>query len=172
MLISSGFFRAQRTTLALALALSGALSGCASSNITGQTLGETLAQISAAIMSGGDRAVAALSGKECLTLSALIRNGASYCDTPVTLAEASGDSTDPYLLGFAPVDRRAAADFSLEIARKENAGIDAPLLAFGMISANNLPSYSYRVKTHDGQNTRADKVAMSETTTQTIRENR
>ena len=50
------------------------------------------------------------------------------------------------------IDRRAAADFSLEIARRQNAAIDAPMLSFGMLSANYGPSYSYDLKLSDQAN--------------------
>jgi len=155
---SLGFFRV--SSLALGLALT--LTGCSAPTISGYTLSETLAKISAAIMGDDDVTTASLNGKDCRTLSTLLRNAESFCATNIA-------QSDPLLLGFAPVDRRAAADFSLEIARRENAGIDAPMLAFGMISASNLPSYSYNVKMRDGAATKADKLAMLQPTTQTLR---
>ncbi|MDO8290965.1 MAG: hypothetical protein Q7T44_17260 [Parvibaculum sp.] len=170
---SVSFFR----THCVALVMTLGLTGCAAPTVGGHTISETLASISAAIMSG-DFTVSALSGRDCRTLSTLIRNGASYCDksstttaaiTEPALIQVAGIETDPDLLGFAPVDRRAAADFSLEIARQQNAGIDAPMLAFGMISASNLPSYSYNVKMRDGTDPKAKKVAMLSSTTQTLR---
>ena len=166
MLFLSSFSHRRRIAFTTALLLTGTIAGCSAPTVGGYTLSDALASISAAIM-GGDTATSSLSGKDCRTLSTLIRNGASFCNDEVTAA-----GTDPYLLGFAPVDRRAAADFSLEIARQENAGIDAPRLAFGMISATNLPSYSYNVKMQDGSKPKSEKLAMLQPTTQTLRTSR
>lgn len=173
---SLSFFRAH----SLALVMTLGLTGCAAPTVGGHTISETLASISAAIMSG-DFTVSSLSGKDCRFLGTLIRNGANYCDKNSTAAaainepaviEVASTEPDPDLLGFAPVDRRAASDFSLEIARQQNAGIEAPMLAFGMISASNLPSYSYNVKMRDGTDPKAKKVALLSSTTLTLRTSR
>ena len=150
----------------LALGLAVTLAGCSAPTVGGYTLSEALASISAAIM-GRDDTATSLSGKNCRFLGSLLRNGASFCET-----ETASLQSDPELLGFAPVDRRAAADFSLEVAHKENAGIDAPMLAFGMISASNLPTYSYNVKMRNGQDAKVDKLAMLQPTTMTLRASR
>lgn len=69
---------------------------------------------------------------------------------------------DPALLGFAPVDRRDANDFSLEIARDEARKSSSPL-AFGMLSGSFGQSGGYdltlRRRTADTQSQHVATVA-------------
>jgi hypothetical protein len=165
------------------------LAGCASPNSTGSTDTSffSLAGLSEAIMSGGHYAVSAITGDECNMLASVLRNGRSFCDSNTADAntspevkrgkngsviltlkapEASNDqqtaaALDPFVLGFAPVNRRLAADFSLEIARNQTKTVDAPMLSFGMLSANYSPSFAYEIKLRDSL---ADgRVAMVDT---------
>lgn len=108
-------------------AMIAALAGCSAPTVVGLTQAKilSLAGLSASIMSGHDFA----------------KHSSS---------DAAG--LDPELLGFAPVDRRAAEDFSLEIARKQNAGFTAPMLSFGMLSATFGSSYSYELSVKPGPN--------------------
>ena len=143
------------------------LAGCSSPVVSSRSAPDTfsLAGLSAAIMSGTQSAIAALTGNDCSLLENVLRNGRSFCETSdarVALIETvpAAADLDPNLLGFAPVDRRAAADFSLEIARRQNAAIDAPMLSFGMLSANYGPSFSYDLKLSDSAgNPTAPKLA-------------
>lgn len=139
------------------------LAGCSSPVVSSQQAPKTfsLAGLSAAIMTGTQAAIAALTGNDCSLLENVLRNGRSFCETPdarvaliekTPAADLDPATLDPNILGFAPVDRRAAADFSLEIARRQNAAIDAPMLSFGMLSANYGPSYSYDLKLSDQAN--------------------
>lgn len=143
------------------------LAGCAApSSQSASSDGTFLSNLSAAIMSQGAHAAAAVTGDECNVLASLLRNGRSFCEAPtpdtrtatrgrngsviLTLkAPAETPKTaalDPYMLGFAPVDRRLAADFTLEIARPTSETVDAPMLSFGMLSANYGPSFAYELK--------------------------
>jgi hypothetical protein len=109
-----------------------------------------------------EHAVSMITGKDCRFLETLLRNGRSFCETPNSIATkddfhgvialisedkpvqtASAAALDPDVLGFAPVDRRAAEDFSLEIARKRPA--QAEMLSFGMLSATFGSSYTYEL---------------------------
>ncbi|MDO8423037.1 MAG: hypothetical protein Q7S99_12845 [Parvibaculum sp.] len=132
------------------------LAGCSSPAVSNHQTPETfsLAGLSTAIMTGTQAAIAAVTGNNCSLLENVLRNGRSFCETSdarVALIEKTPAAADldPNILGFAPVDRRAAADFSLEIARRQNAAIDAPMLSFGMLSANYSPSFSYDLKLSD-----------------------
>ncbi len=132
------------------------LAGCSSPVVSTREAPQTfsLAGLSAAIMTGTQAAIAAVTGNDCSLLENVLRNGRSFCETSdarVALIEKTPAAADldPNLLGFAPVDRRAAADFSLEIARRQTAAIDAPMLSFGMLSANYGPSFSYGLKLSD-----------------------
>lgn len=78
-------------------------------------------------------------------------------------AEHDADARiDPLVLGFAPVDRVAAANFSLEIARKQNQ-IDAPMLSFGMLSASFGSSFSYSLAMRKTNAPTSKQVALAET---------
>lgn len=144
---------ARKLTAGAAMAL---LAACSNPVVSARQTPDSfsLASLSAAIMTGTHAAIAALTGNDCSLLENVLRNGRSFCETPdarVALIEKTTTAADldPNLLGFAPVDRRAAADFSLEIARRQNAPIDAPMLSFGMLSANYGPSFSYDLKLSD-----------------------
>ncbi len=167
----SGQFRKALTRRVLvatvAVSLAG-LAGCAAPIVAGLTAAQvfTIAGISATIMTGRDiteHAVSMVTGKDCRFLETLLRNGRSFCETPDTIAtkddfhgvialldtkkpdantRVAAASLDPQILGFAPVNRRAAEDFSLEIARKD-AKVEAPMLSFGMLSATFGSSFSY-----------------------------
>lgn len=169
----SGQFRkalARRVLIAtVAVSLAG-LGGCAAPIVAGLTAAQvfTIAGISATIMTGRDlteHAVSLVTGKDCRFLETLLRNGRSFCETPNTIAtkddfhgvialletkepeggaSVAAASLDPQVLGFAPVDRRAAEDFSLEIARRD-ANVEAPMLSFGMLSATFGSSFSYEL---------------------------
>ena len=187
----SGHFRSLiGRRLVVLVALLG-LTGCAGPIVAGLTGAQllSLAGLSSTIMTGRDlteHAVSTITGKDCRFLETLLRNGRSFCETPDTVAtrddfhgvlalirkepDTSSDvkvadaSLDPQLLGFAPVDRRAAEDFSLEIARKQNQ-IDAPMLSFGMLSATFGSSFPYSLTMHrDNASTKAKQVAMVEKT--------
>lgn len=95
--------------------------------------------------------VASLTRAKILSLAGLSAGIMSGHDFSRYSNTAAAD-LDPELLGFAPVDRRAAEDFSLEIARKQNAGLAAPMLSFGMLSATFGSSYSYELSLKSGQN--------------------
>ncbi|MGB5948039.1 MAG: hypothetical protein WBG82_01855 [Parvibaculum sp.] len=160
--------RFRRPVLKLAAAMAGlaGLSSCAAPVIGGLTAAEvfSLAGLSATIMTGRDlteHAVSAITGKDCRFLETLLRDGRSFCETPDTVATRGdfqgvfallGDgetvktasSLDPDLLGFAPVDRRGAEDFSLEVARKK-ADSETHPLSFGMLSAAFGQSWTYDV---------------------------
>ncbi|HEY4343007.1 MAG TPA: hypothetical protein VGN05_01565 [Parvibaculum sp.] len=156
-------------TVVVALGFAG-LAGCAAPIVAGLTAAQvfSIAGLSATIMTGRDlteHAVSLVTGKDCRFLETLLRNGRSFCEEPNAVAtkddfhgvialfdkdktdtgtKVAAATLDPEVLGFAPVDRRAAEDFSLEIARKNNpARIDAPMLSFGMLSATFGSSFSY-----------------------------
>lgn len=118
-----------------AVAVMATLAGCSAPTVVGLTKAKilSLANLSANIMSGHD----------------FSRQGNS-----------DAADLDPALLGFAPVDRRAAEDFSLEIARKQNAGLAAPMLSFGMLSASFGSSYTYELSVKPGP----DGARMAEAT--------
>lgn len=161
--------RSGRPILKLVAALVGlaGLSGCAAPVVGGLTAAEifSLAGLSATVMTGRDlteHAVSALTGKDCRFLETLLRDGRSFCETPDTVATRGdfhgvfallGDeetvktasALDPDLLGFAPVDRRGAEEFSLEIARKKATGSETRPLSFGMLSAAFGQSWTYDV---------------------------
>lgn len=82
-----------------------------------------------------------LASRACQDFSA---NPAPACASTKTRHEQHMVSAvlDPALLGFAPVDRREASEFSLEIARDE-ARKAAPPLAFGMLSGSFGQSWGY-----------------------------
>jgi len=162
------------------------LTGCAGPIVAGLTGAQllSLAGLSSTIMTGRDlteHAVSAVTGKDCRFLETLLRNGRSFCETPNTVAtrddfhgvlalmkkqpdtsdvQVADARMDPQILGFAPVDRRAAEDFSLEIARKQNQ-IDAPMLSFGMLSASFGSSFSYSLTM---RNAAPKQVALAATT--------
>jgi hypothetical protein len=157
----------RRCALAAVLAAGLGLSGCAAPMVGALTIGEvfSIAGLGSTIMTGRDlteHAVSMITGKDCRFLETLLRNGRSFCETPGSVATsddfhgvvalvsenkptqtASAANLDPDVLGFAPVDRRAAEDFSLEIARKHPA--QAEMLSFGMLSATFGSSYTYEL---------------------------
>ncbi|HUD50897.1 hypothetical protein [Parvibaculum sp.] len=138
----------------------------------------SIAGLGATIMTGRDlteHAVSMVTGKDCRFLETLFRNGRSFCETPDSVAtrddfhgvialldndkpnatpdgiggtKVAAASLDPDLLGFAPIDRHAAEDFSLEIARK-NRGGDTSHLSFGMLSAAFGQSWDYNLAIRD-----------------------
>lgn len=146
------------------------LSGCAAPAIGAITVGEilTIAGISSSIMTGrdlGEHALSALTGKDCRFLEAALREGRSFCEDKGSTATA-GDfgglialfrsddgkteetqvaaaDLDPQVLGFAPVDRRAAHEFSLEIAREAARQKPKETMSFGMMSATFGQSWAY-----------------------------
>lgn len=169
----SSFGRTARTALlgALGLGFLG-LSGCAAPVVGAVTIGEilTIAGISSSIMTGrdlGEHALSALTGKDCRFLEAVLREGRGICEDRdsvatrddfgglIALFESDDGETeekkvaaadlDPELLGFAPVDRRAARDFSLEIAREAERGKPHETLSFGMMSATFGQSWRYEL---------------------------
>jgi len=187
----SGLFRSLiGRRLVVLVALLG-LTGCAGPIVAGLTGAQllSLAGLSSTIMTGQDlteHAVSTITGKDCRFLETLLRNGRSFCETPNTAAtkddfhgvlalmrkepdsssnvKVAAASLDPQLLGFVPVDRRAAEDFSLEIARKQNQ-IDAPMLSFGMLSATFGSSFPYALTVRpDNASAKAKQVAMVEET--------
>ena len=172
----SGHFRNLFARRLIVLGALLGLTGCAGPIVAGLTGAQlfSLAGLSATIMTGRDlteHAVSTLTGKDCRFLETLLRNGRSFCETPDTVAtrddfhgvfallkkeadtsdvKVAAASIDPQLLGFAPVDRAAAEDFSLEIARKQNQ-IDAPMLSFGMLSASFGSSFPYSLTIRSAQ---------------------
>lgn len=167
--IHRGFFARLPRALTMALAGLGmlSLSGCAAPVIGALTIGEvlTIAGISSTLMTGrdlGEHALSALTGKDCRFLEAALREGRSFCEekgSPATENDFAGlpalfggdgkaeaetqvaASIDPQLLGFAPVNRHAAHEFSLEIARE--AAREKKSLHFGMVSASFGQSWAY-----------------------------
>lgn len=148
------------------------LSGCAAPVVGAVTIGEilTIAGISSSIMTGrdlGEHALSALTGKDCRFLEAVLREGRGICEDRnsvatkddfgglIALFESDDGSAeekkvaaadlDPELLGFVPVDRRAARDFSLEIAREAEKGKPRETVSFGMMSATFGQSWSYEL---------------------------
>lgn len=148
----------------------------------------SIAGLGATIMTGRDlteHAVSIVTGKDCRFLETLLRNGRSFCETPNTVAtrddfqgvfalfddkaDAPGDTPgntkvavadlDPVLLGFAPVDRRAAEDFSLEIARKKDTVGEGSRLSFGLLSATFGQSWSYNLNLRGTASAQPTKVA-------------
>lgn len=168
--IATGFSSMRH--IALIIGLSG-LAGCSAPSMSDLAKSDifSLARLSAAIMGDGSKSPA-----QCNRLENLLRNGRSFCEKaqPAEVAdrenktlvlssltaEADASALQPDVLGFAPADRRAAADFSLEIARKQRSGIDAPMLSFGMLSANYGPSVGYELKLR-GASEPKDRVAMT-----------
>ena len=156
----------------LAVAVCLGLTGCAAPAIGALTVGQllTVAGISSTVMTGrdlGEHVVSALTGKDCRFLESLLRNGRAFCETPgsdatrddfggvIALLEGPDGSKretrvaaselDPHVLGFVPVDRRAAHEFSLEIAREAARGKPRETVSFGMMSATFGQSFDYRV---------------------------
>jgi hypothetical protein len=146
------------------------LSGCAAPAIGALTVGEvlTIAGISSSVMTGrdlGEHALSALTGKDCRFLEAALREGRSFCEDRGSQATANdfgglialfrtddgkteetqvaAADIDPQVLGFAPVDRRAAHEFSLEIAREAARQKPKETIAFGMMSATFGQSWAY-----------------------------
>ncbi|MFN4354083.1 hypothetical protein [Parvibaculum sp.] len=147
-----------------------ALPGCAAPAIGALTVAEvlTIAGISSSIMTGrdlGEHALSALTGKDCRFLEAALREGRSFCEdrgSEATKGDFGGliallereDGTkaetqvaaadlDPLVLGFAPVNRHAAHEFSLEIARAEARNAPKKAIHFGMMSATFGQSWAY-----------------------------
>ncbi|MBX3509194.1 hypothetical protein [Parvibaculum sp.] len=147
-----------------------ALPGCAAPAIGALTVAEvlTIAGISSTIMTGrdlGEHALSVLTGKDCRFLEAALREGRSFCEdrgseatkddfggiialferedgTKAETAVAAAD-LNPMVLGFAPVDRHAAHEFSLEIARNEARNGSNKAISFGMMSATFGQSWAY-----------------------------
>lgn len=164
--------RSEATKVALAVAVCVGLSGCAAPAIGALTVGQllTVAGISSTVMTGrdlGEHVVSALTGKDCRFLESLLRNGRAFCETPgsdatqddfggvIALLEGpdggkretrvAASDLDPHVLGFVPVDRRAAHEFSLEIARETARGKPRESVSFGMMSATFGQSFDYRL---------------------------
>ena len=188
----SGHFHSLLARRLIVLAALLGLTGCAGPIVAGLTGAQlfSLAGLSATIMTGRDlteHAVSTVTGKDCRFLESLLRNGRSFCETPNTVAtrddfqgviallkkepatsnvQVADARMDPQLLGFAPVDRRAAEDFSLEIARKQNQ-IDAPMLSFGMLSASFGSSFPYSLTVRNADTSaKAKQVALAKTATE------
>lgn len=153
------------------------LSGCAAPIIGGLTAGQvfSIAGLGATIMTGRDlteHAVSMVTGKDCRFLETLFRNGRSFCETPDSVAtkddfhgvialleekkapavqgtQVAAADLDPDLLGFAPIDRHAAEDFSLEIARKPHVTGEGSRLSFGMLGASFGQSWNYNLAIRD-----------------------
>lgn len=184
-------FGSRGAGLCLAAAIGLGLSGCAAPIIGGLTAAQvfSIAGLGATVMTGRDlteHAVSLITGKDCRFLETLLRNGRSFCETPNTVAtrddfhgvlalfddkaETPGDTEvaaadlDPALLGFAPVDRRAAEDFSLEIARKKSTTGEGSRLSFGLLSATFGQSWSYNLNLRDTASAEPAKVADAMTT--------
>lgn len=148
------------------------LTGCAAPVIGAVTIGEilTIAGISSTIITGrdlGEHALSALTGKDCRFLEAVLREGRGFCEDRGSVAtnndfgglialfqgpdgeteekKVAAADLDPELLGFVPVDRRAARDFSLEIAREAEKGKPREAVSFGMMSATFGQSWSYEL---------------------------
>lgn len=147
-----------------------ALSGCAAPAIGALTVAEvlTIAGISSSIMTGrdlGEHALSALTGKDCRFLEAALREGRSFCEDRGSEAtkgdfggllafferedgskaetQVAAADLDPALLGFAPVNRHAAHEFSLEVARAEARREPKKTIHFGMMSATFGQSWAY-----------------------------
>lgn len=174
--------------LALGISLLG-LSGCAAPAIGALTIAEvfTIAGISSTIMTGrdlGEHALSALTGKDCRFLEAILRDGRSFCEERGSV-QTAGDfggvialfdngegapeekkvaaaDLDPDLLGFAPVDRRAARDFSLEIAREAARSKPDKAVSFGMMSATFGQSWSYELDIAPDASTRLAQASPRE----------
>lgn len=186
------FGKASRTVrlAAIGLGILG-LSGCAAPAIGALTIGEvlTIAGISSTIMTGrdlGEHALSALTGKDCRFLEAALRDGRSFCEEHNSVATKGdfgglvalfksddGDvkettvaaaDLDPLVLGFVPVDRRAAHEFSLEIARETSRQEPKETVSFGMMSATFGQSWDYRLDMTPDASTRrlADASAATE----------
>lgn len=148
------------------------LSGCAAPAIGALTVGEvlTIAGISSSIMTGrdlGEHALSILTGKDCRFLEAALREGRSFCEDKGSVATKDdfgglvalfrnddGDvkettvaaaDLDPLTLGFVPVDRRAAHEFSLEVAREASRKEPKHAMSFGMMSATFGQSWEYEI---------------------------
>lgn len=176
--MTNRFFRHSALAAAIGLGLSGCAAPAGGTASAGHIF--SIESIGAAVMAGRNltaHAVSMITGKDCHFLETLLRNGGSFCETPSSVAAAqkapeanvqtaSAANLDPYVLGFAPVDRRAAEDFSLEIARQHPAR--AEMLSFGMLSATFGSSYTYELKlrTASGGTARlADAAPASQTQT-------
>ncbi|MFN4228993.1 hypothetical protein [Parvibaculum sp.] len=172
--IRHGFFKGIPGTFRAALLGAGllGLSGCAAPAIGALTIGEvlTIAGISSTVMTGrdlGEHALSALTGKDCRFLEAALREGRSFCEDKGSLATRDdfgglvalfrnddGDieettvaaaDLDPLALGFVPVDRRAAHEFSIEIARETSRREPKQAVSFGMMSATFGQSWDYEL---------------------------
>lgn len=167
----SGRFSKAASAVVVGASLLG-LSGCAAPAIGALTVGEvlTIAGISSSIMTGrdlGEHALSALTGKDCRFLEAALREGRSFCEDRDSTAtkddfgglialfrnddgetketQVAAADLDPQVLGFAPVDRRAAHEFSLEIAREAARQEPKEAVSFGMMSATFGQSWDYRL---------------------------
>ena len=159
-------------------ALSVTLSGCAAPLIGAITVGQawSIAGLVSTVFTGRDlteHALSEVTGKDCRILESLLNDTRDFCETPGTLATqddfhgvialledgegtnegepvqlASAEDLDPQLLGFMPVNRDAAREFSLEIAR--DARSEDQSLSFGMLSASFGQSFAYELR-YDGK---------------------
>ena len=150
------------------------LSGCAAPVIGALTVGQawSIAGLVSTVFTGRDlteHALSEVTGKDCRILESLLNDTRGFCETPGTDATrddfhgvialledngkaeeakpvqvASAAELDPQLLGFMPVDRDAAREFSLEVAR--NANSESDTLSFGMLSASFGQSYTYELR--------------------------
>ena len=154
------------------------LSGCAAPIIGALTVGQawSIAGLVSTVFTGRDlteHALSEVTGKDCRILESLLNDTRGFCETPGTVATqddfqgviamledrqkdesqkpvqvASAAAIDPKLLGFMPVDREAAEQFSLEIAR--DAQSEDNSLSFGMLSASFGQSFTYELR-YDGK---------------------
>jgi len=175
----SAFSQTGSRRVALAMIILGGLglSGCAAPIIGGLTASQvfSLAGLGATIMTGRDlteHAVSLVTGKDCRFLETLFRDGRSFCETPDSVAtkddfhgvialleqkkepaaagtQIAAADLDPDLLGFAPIDRHAAEDFSLEIARRNRTASEGSRLSFGMLGASFGQSWDYKLAIRD-----------------------
>jgi len=150
------------------------LSGCAAPVIGALTVGQvwSIAGLVSTVFTGRDlteHALSEVTGKDCRILESLLNDTRDFCETPGSVATkddfqgvialledndkdneakpvqvASAADLDPQLLGFLPVDRDAAREFSLEIAR--NADSEDDSLSFGMLSASFGQSFAYELR--------------------------
>lgn len=168
-------------------ALSVSLSGCAAPLIGAVTVGQawSIAGLVSTVFTGRDlteHALSEVTGKDCRILESLLNDTRDFCETPGTIATeddfhgviallegsqdnedkpvqvASAADLDPQLLGFMPVNRDAAREFSLEIAR--NARSEDNALSFGMLSASFGQSFTYELR-YDGKHV-ADATPLNE----------
>lgn len=136
--------------LCLTAAIGLGLSACSAPTVGGEAAGRAPAN------AGLDA-----TGKDCVFVERLLRDGGSFCASRSQSADAA---LNPALLGFAPVDRRAAEDFSLEIARKKSVADPGTQLSFGLLSATFGQSWTYNLNLRGTAQGAPAKVADAMTT--------